>query len=163
MKVTMLQSVQLLGTSIVLNKGETYEAFPATNQPDYEALKLYFVMVPGGDDSVLCKLNVDMVISREEWAKLRYRFELQEQSELEGGGWMAWIPLLGKGMFMLDGDTAAEAIEKLEKHRIEMYDMVVDKVATLGCTIPMPRDITDEECHLKTFTEVYASRDSSKV
>ena len=144
MKVTMLQSVQLLGTSIVLDKGETYEATPATNQPDYELLKLYFVEVPDSSDTVLCKLNVDMVISREEWAKLRYRFELQEQSELEGGGWMAWIPLLGKGMFMIEGDTAGEAIENLEKHRVEMYDMVVDKVATLGCTILMPKDLTDQ-------------------
>ncbi len=145
MKVTMIQTAKLLGTSIVLKKGETYEAVPATNQPDYEALKLYFVMVPGGDDSVLCKLNVDMVISREEWAKLRYRFELQEQSEQEGGGWMAWIPLLGKGMFMLYGDTAAEAIINLEYHRIEMYDSIVEKVVKLGCTIPMPKDLTDTD------------------
>lgn len=52
-RVTMLENAYILGTSMVFNKGEAYDAFPATNQPDYEARKLYFVLHPNGDSALL--------------------------------------------------------------------------------------------------------------
>ncbi|MEO7453559.1 MAG: toxin-antitoxin system HicB family antitoxin [Fimbriimonadales bacterium] len=78
-------------------------------------------------------------MTKTEWDALRYPVQLQELSEEEGGGWIAWIPLLGKGMFMMDADTPAEAIEQLEEHRKSCYDVVINS----GVPIPMP-DEDDE-------------------
>jgi hypothetical protein len=78
-------------------------------------------------------------MTKTEWDALRYPVQLQELSEEEGGGWIAWIPLLGKGMFMMDADTAAEAIEQLEEHRKSCYDVVIKS----GVPIPLP-DEDDE-------------------
>lgn len=52
-RVMMLENAKILGTSMVFYKGETYHAVPATNQPDYEAKKLYFVQHPDGDSALL--------------------------------------------------------------------------------------------------------------
>lgn len=79
-------------------------------------------------------------MTKEQWDALRYRVELQELSDEEGGGWMAWIPVLGRGAFMVDADTAAEAIANLEQHRRDMFDMIVRS----GRPIPLPDDVTDE-------------------
>ncbi len=79
-------------------------------------------------------------ITREEWDALRYPIELQELSAEEGGGWMAWIPLLGRGLFMVDSETAAEAIAELEELRRANYDLIVKS----GRPIPHPDDVTDE-------------------
>lgn len=79
-------------------------------------------------------------MTRDEWNRLRYRVELQELSEEEGGGWMAWIPVLGKAAFMVDAETAADALDKLEAHRRAMYDLVVKD----GRAIPLPSDVSDE-------------------
>lgn len=57
MRVIMKQTVKLLGTSIVLNEGQTYEAILATNQPDYAEKGLHFVIDPETMDSVLCSLG----------------------------------------------------------------------------------------------------------
>lgn len=43
MKVKPNESYKLLGTSITLVKGKTYNATIATNQPDYEEKGLIFV------------------------------------------------------------------------------------------------------------------------
>lgn len=75
-------------------------------------------------------------MTKTEWGALRYPVQLQELSEEEGGGWIAWIPLLGKGMFMMDADTPAEAIKVLEEHRKASYDVVIAS----GVPIPLPDD-----------------------
>lgn len=75
-------------------------------------------------------------ITRTEWKALRYPIQLSELSEEEGGGWIAHIPLLGKGLFMADGETPAEATENLESLRLEMYDTVIAS----GQPIPLPDD-----------------------
>jgi hypothetical protein len=43
MNVKPLESYQLLGTSIKLDKEEVYEAIPATNTPDHEARGAVYV------------------------------------------------------------------------------------------------------------------------
>jgi hypothetical protein len=73
-------------------------------------------------------------MTKTEWEALRYPVQLQELSEEEGGGWIAWIPLLGKAMFMMDADTPAEAIERLEEHRKSCYDVVINS----SVPIPLP-------------------------
>lgn len=78
-------------------------------------------------------------MTKTEWDALRYPVQLRKLSEEEGGGWIAWIPLLGKGMFMIDADTAAEAIDELEQHRRSLYKEVIES----GIRIPLP-DEDDE-------------------
>lgn len=78
-------------------------------------------------------------LTREAWNALRYPIEVRALSEAEGGGWLAHIPLLGKGLFMAHGETAAEAIERLEAQRRDLYDTVVAS----GAPIPLPTE--DEE------------------
>ncbi len=78
-------------------------------------------------------------MTREEWEALRYRIEIQELSEEEGGGWMAWIPQLGQGLFMVDAETADEAVSQLETLRRSLYDTVMES----GRPIPIPADVTD--------------------
>ena len=53
---------------------------------------------------------------------------------------MAWIPLLGRGAFMVDAETAQDAINELEELRRSRYDMVIES----GQTVPIPDD-SDEE------------------
>ncbi|HRI45344.1 MAG TPA: hypothetical protein PLV39_14395 [Fimbriimonadaceae bacterium] len=79
-------------------------------------------------------------VTRAQWEALRYPIELQQLSTEEGGGWMAWIPLLGRGLFMVDAPSAAEAIERLEHLRLELYDLIIAS----GRPIPLPSDVTDE-------------------
>lgn len=88
----------------------------------------------------MMKMTNKQVMTREEWNALRYRVEVQELSPEEGGGWMAWIPQLGQGAFMIEGETAAGALANLEEHRREMYDVVVKD----GRPIPLPADVTDQ-------------------
>ena len=73
-------------------------------------------------------------MTKDEWENLRYPFQVQALSEEEGGGYIAWIPALGKGLFMVDADTAAEAIQELEEHRRSLYETVVES----GQPIPLP-------------------------
>jgi hypothetical protein len=80
-----------------------------------------------------------MKMTREEWESLRYPMELQRLSEEEGGGWMAWIPLLGKGLFTVDAETAEDAVRDLEALRRSLYDTVMNS----GRPVPLPSDVTD--------------------
>lgn len=75
-------------------------------------------------------------VTREQWEALRYPIELKRLSDEEGGGWLAHIPLLGKGLFMVDADTAEEAIAELEQLRVSQYDTVI----SAGAPIPLPED-----------------------
>ena len=79
-------------------------------------------------------------MTQTEWNALRYPIELQQLSKEEGDGWMAWIPALGRGLFMVDANTPAEAIEELEQLRKSLYDTVIRS----GQPVPLPSDITDE-------------------
>ncbi len=74
-------------------------------------------------------------ITRADWNALRYPTLVQRASD-EEGGFYAWIPLLGRGLFMADGETAAEALDNLEELRRENYDLVVES----GRPIPLPED-----------------------
>lgn len=75
-------------------------------------------------------------ITRADWNALRYPTLVQRASDEEGGGFYAWIPLLGRGLFMADGETAAEALDNLEELRHENYDLVVAS----GRPIPLPEE-----------------------
>lgn len=74
-------------------------------------------------------------ITREAWNDLRYPTFVQRASD-EEGGFYAWIPLLGRGLFMADGETAAEARDNLEELRCENYDLFVES----GHPIPLPEN-----------------------
>ena len=56
MRVKPKMNFKLLGTSITLNKTMTYEAVPATNQPDWEAKGLVFV-----NEMLLSKDDYDVI------------------------------------------------------------------------------------------------------
>ena len=80
-------------------------------------------------------------LSKDEWDNLRYPIQLEQLSEEAGGGWLAWIPLLGRGAFMVDAETAQEAIRELEELRKSRYDLVIAS----GQPIPVPDDPSEEE------------------
>lgn len=80
------------------------------------------------------------MITKRQWNALRYPIALRQLSTVEGGGWLATIPMLGEGAFMADGETPAEAIEALENLRRDLYEMVVES----GQPIPLPTDVTAE-------------------
>jgi len=82
-----------------------------------------------------------MKMTKKQWDQLRYPIEIRMLSQEEGGGWIAHIPLLGKGMFMMEGDTPEEAIGALEEHRKAMYSEVIAS----GVEIPLPHDEEDPE------------------
>lgn len=75
-------------------------------------------------------------ITRADWNDLRYPTLVQRASDEQGGCFYAWIPLLGRGLFMADGETAAEALDILEELRLENYELVVES----GRPIPLPED-----------------------
>ncbi len=75
-------------------------------------------------------------ITREDWNALCYPTLVQRADDEESGGFYAWIPLLGRGLFMADGETAAEALDNLEELRRENYDLVIES----GRPIPFPDD-----------------------
>ena len=79
-------------------------------------------------------MKTKRTLTREEWNDLRYDITLRELSEEEGGGWLAWIPLLGRGAFMVDAQTPEEAARDLEELRRSRYDMVIES----GADIPLP-------------------------
>jgi len=80
-------------------------------------------------------------LSKDEWDNLRYPIQLEQLSEEAGGGWMAWIPLLGRGAFMVDAETELEAIHELEELRKSRYDLVIAS----GQPIPVPDDDAEED------------------
>ena len=77
-------------------------------------------------------------ITREDWNALCYPTGVQRANDEELGGFYAWIPLLGRGLFMADGETTAEALDNLEELRRENYDLVVGS----GRPIPLPEEDT---------------------
>jgi antitoxin HicB len=79
-------------------------------------------------------------ISKQDWYALRYPISLRQLSDLEGGGWLAAIPMLGQAAFTADGETAEEALQELEALRRDLYEDVVSS----GQPIPMPQDVTEE-------------------
>jgi antitoxin HicB len=79
-------------------------------------------------------------ISKQDWDTLRYPISLRQLSDLEGGGWLAAIPMLGQAAFTADGETAEEALQELEALRRDLYEDVVSS----GQPIPMPQDVTEE-------------------
>ena len=89
-------------------------------------------------------------ITREDWNALCYPTLVQRAFDEEEGGFYAWIPLLGRGLFMADGETAAEALDNLEELRRENYDLVIES----GRPIPLP----DEEEALSP--QPYAEREA---
>lgn len=76
--------------------------------------------------------------TREQWNALRYPVLIEPDEAHEG--FYAWIPALGRGAFMADGDTVQEALDALEELRREQYDLIVAS----GRPIPRP-DADDEE------------------
>lgn len=62
MLVKANHDVRLLGTMLTLTEGKTYAAVPATNLPDYETKKLYFVSTDQRKDSILCELDKEISI-----------------------------------------------------------------------------------------------------
>lgn len=69
---------------------------------------------------------------------LKYEIKTEKILDDEGGGWSAWIPLLGKYFCLGDGETEEEeAIENLMKWRIECFKILLQQ----GYPIPEPEDL----------------------
>lgn len=79
-------------------------------------------------------------ISKDEWDNLKYSFEVWPLSDEDGGGWYAFIPVLGKMSFCVDGETREEAVRELEGLRRDLYVELV----RLGYDVPMPRFYVDD-------------------
>jgi hypothetical protein len=75
-------------------------------------------------------------MTRQEWHKLNYTMCIRRLSAEEGGGWIAWIPALGKGVAMHDGVSPNEAIHGLEIRRKLAYDDLMKS----GVEIPLPEE-----------------------
>jgi len=74
----------------------------------------------------------------EYFMSLTYPIVVEELPDYEGGGYIAYIPVLGEHMFTACGDTIDEAISALEEVKRDHFRSLLDK----GIPIPEP-DITD--------------------
>jgi antitoxin HicB len=66
---------------------------------------------------------------------LKYGIQLSPIPEPEGGGYEAFIPLLGRYTFMGDGATIEEALADLERTKEENFRLLLKE----GVAIPEPR------------------------
>jgi predicted RNase H-like HicB family nuclease len=80
-------------------------------------------------------------ISKQDWDTLRYPISLRQLSDLEGGGWLAAIPMLGQAAFTADGETAEEALQELEALRRDLYEDVVSSKWQMDYS-----DLTESSC-----------------
>jgi predicted RNase H-like HicB family nuclease len=72
--------------------------------------------------------------SIEYYMTLNYEVKTEKIPTEEGGGWTAWIPLLGEYFCVGDGDTEEEAIKDLMKWRAECFKILIQQ----GIHIPEP-------------------------
>ena len=79
------------------------------------------------------------------YMNLPYRVELEPIPEEEGGGFSACVPQLGRYAFRADGETIAEALEKLEGIKREYF------AAYLRDGVPIPEPEKDEEDYSGKF------------
>ena len=71
----MLRDIERVGTQLKLTKNQNIVAHPATNQPDYKALGLYFARPRwrpsaagfGPQDSILLENGHDFLLERERY------------------------------------------------------------------------------------------------
>lgn len=68
------------------------------------------------------------------YMNLDYEVVHRKLSDAEGGGYIAFIPLLGKYTFQADGKTIEEALDNLEKVKKELFKDFLKK----GYEIPEP-------------------------
>ena len=61
-------------------------------------------------------------LTPEKWAEIKYPAFIQQDTD---GEWGAWYPDLGMGLFFMFGKDPNEAMERLEKVRIEKYDFLM--------------------------------------
>ena len=71
----------------------------------------------------------------EYYLNLNYPTEIIRIPEQEGGGYLAYIPLLGKNVVRADGDTVEEAFANLENIKKEWFEIFIAR----GTSIPEPQ------------------------
>jgi len=70
----------------------------------------------------------------EYFMSLNYPIVVEELPDHEGGGYIAYIPMLGEHMFTACGDTIDEAISALDEVKRDHFRFLLDK----GIPIPEP-------------------------
>ncbi|MCX8055826.1 MAG: type II toxin-antitoxin system HicB family antitoxin, partial [Ignavibacteria bacterium] len=75
------------------------------------------------------------------YMKLNYPIEIIKIPDDEGGGFEASIPLLGRNVFLADGETPDEAIKNLENVKYEWFKTYLDR----GTPILEPKTEEEEE------------------
>jgi predicted RNase H-like HicB family nuclease len=73
----------------------------------------------------------------EYYLNLKYEIMTEKIPDEEGGGWSAWIPLLGKYFCLGDGGTEEKAIDNLMKWRVDCFKILLQQ----GYPIPEPEDL----------------------
>jgi len=81
---------------------------------------------------------------------LNYDVGLHVYSEEEGGGYRAYIPFLGSGAFVGEGDTAEDAIEDLRECKEEIFGLWINE----GTTIPEPPTGKEKEYSGRFMTRI---------
>jgi len=80
-------------------------------------------------------------LNLEEYLRLDYPVEIHSIPEELGGGFLACIPSLGRGMFSADGNTREEALANLDEVKKEMLKDLLER----GKEIPLPPTPPEDE------------------
>jgi len=81
-----------------------------------------------------------MIKDTKYFMSLNYDVRLVPIPESEGGGYEAYIPLLGRYTLVGDGRTKEEALTDLESEKAETFESLLEA----GVTIPEPREKKEE-------------------
>jgi len=75
------------------------------------------------------------------YMSLNYPVEIVKIPSDEGGGYMATIPLLGRNVFVGDGETIEEALKNLEFVKEEWFKTYLER----GHEIPLPEEVGERD------------------
>ena len=76
------------------------------------------------------------------YMNLDYDIFIEQLPEEDGGGFIAYIPFLGKDMFTASGDTVEEALRILEDVKRDQFEYMLEQ------GIPIREPDYDDEWHL---------------
>ena len=73
----------------------------------------------------------------EYYMNLQYEVKYKKLSKHDGGGWLAYIPLLGEQAYRADGETKKEALKLLNIIKKDLFEDFLEE----GLNIPEPTKI----------------------
>lgn len=77
----------------------------------------------------------------EYYLNLEYPIEIKKLKDEDGGGFLATIPLLGRNVFLGDGETIEEALENLNETKKDWFEIYLKE----GIEIKEPEEIETRE------------------